>query len=144
MELSKVKVGERLSFTYYTEVLEKNGDSLKVKDSNGQTFTIKDPKGTLFNSIDSAAQFSTEKKVSRTDAVNALLSARDSVFTVNYDKADGTNRTLVGRLLDNENLLGRSNVIDLELPSSEKNKMRQVDHRTIHWLILRGVKYTVK
>jgi len=39
--------------------------------------------------------------------------------------------------------LGRSMVEDLE-SSDKKNRMRQVDHRTIKWLIVDGVKYVVK
>jgi len=45
-------------------------------------------------------------------------------------------------LVEAENMLGRSTVIDLGAKSD--NKFRQVDHRTIEYIILRNVKYSLK
>lgn len=39
-------------------------------------------------------------------------------------------------------MLGRSTVIDLNVET--ENKFRQVDHRTIDWLIIKNVKYVLK
>ena len=39
-------------------------------------------------------------------------------------------------------MLGRSTVIDLSAKTD--NKFRQVDHRTIEWLIVKNVKYVLK
>lgn len=47
-----------------------------------------------------------------------------------------------GHLVKCENSLGRSTVIDLS--SKADNKFRQVDHRTIEYIILRNVKYVLK
>ena len=58
-------------------------------------------------------------------------------------KQDGTERTLRGKLVKPEPLLGRSMVEDLD-SDDKKNRLRQVDHRTINWLVVDGVKYTVK
>jgi hypothetical protein len=55
----------------------------------------------------------------------------------------GEERTLVGHLIEVEQKMGRSLVIDLEVPS-DQHRLRQVDHRTIDWLILKNVKYIVK
>lgn len=55
----------------------------------------------------------------------------------------GEERTLIGYLLKVEPKVGRSTVIDLELPT-DKYRIRQVDHRTINWLIIKNVKYLVK
>lgn len=41
-----------------------------------------------------------------------------------------------------ENNLGRSTVIDLS--SKSENKFRQIDHRTIQWIIFKNVKYILK
>ncbi len=141
MKLKDVKTGERLSFTNYMEVVSKDNDSVKVKDVNGQVFTIKG-KDLIEKTVTSAAQFEKEEKLNKTEMVETLLGARDSVFTVIFDKQDGNERTLVGRLIGSENHMGRSNVVDLEITSGSPN--RQVDHRQIKSLTLRGTKYTVK
>jgi hypothetical protein len=41
-----------------------------------------------------------------------------------------------------ENNLGRSTVIDLT--AKEKNKFRQIDHRSIDYIIFKNVKYVLK
>lgn len=41
-----------------------------------------------------------------------------------------------------ENHLGRSTVIDLT--ANTPNKFRQVDHRSIQWIIFKNVKYSLK
>ena len=55
----------------------------------------------------------------------------------------GDNRTLVGYLVNSEPMMGRSTVIDLEV-AIDKHRLRQVDHRSIQWMILKNIKYTVK
>ncbi len=140
MKLKDVKTGERLSFTNYMEVVSKDSDSIKVKDVNGQTFTIKG-KSFIENSVTSAAQFEKEEKVNRTEMVEALLGAKDSVFTARFTKQTGDDRIMIARLVDSENLMGRSNVIDLEATG---RVVKQVDHRSLYELTLKGTKYTLK
>lgn len=65
------------------------------------------------------------------------------------DAFDGEERTLVGYLISTETGFGRSMVIDLEADTSKStsewdSRIRQVDHRTLNWLISKNVKYTVK
>jgi hypothetical protein len=55
---------------------------------------------------------------------------------------EGEERTLIGYTISREISWGRSMVIDLE--TEDNNKIRQVDHRTINWLICKNVKYSVK
>lgn len=45
-------------------------------------------------------------------------------------------------LVDTENNLGRSTVIDLSAKTA--NKFRQIDHRTIQYIIFQNVKYVLK
>lgn len=45
-------------------------------------------------------------------------------------------------MIRQEAVLGRSMVEDMD--TSDKNKIRLVDHRTISYLIVDGVKYKVK
>lgn len=141
MKFNEIKKGDILSTTMYVEVLSKTSNSIDVKDSNGNTFTIKGP-ALIEKTMSSASQVEKEVKVSRTDAIETLLGAKDTVFTVEFVKADGTDRTLVGRLIGTENHLGRSNVEDLL--TTDAHKIRQVDHRTLKSVILRGIKTIVK
>lgn len=141
MKLDNVKKGERLSFTYYVEVLnvDKKKEAIDVKDSNGQTFTIQGQD--LIEGITSASQFEKEEKLNRTQLVEKLQTAGDSVFTAKFVKQTGDDRTMIARLVGSENLMGRSNVIDMEATG---NVIKQIDHRTLHELILKGTKYTLK
>ena len=47
----------------------------------------------------------------------------------------------MGHLVDCENNLGRSSIIDLNAPLF--NNFRQVDHRSIDWIIFKNVKYSL-
>lgn len=141
MKFEQIKKGEVLSSTMYLTVSDKTANGIKVKDSVGQEFEVRGPK-LIESTMNSGTQYTTEKKVTRTELATALTNAGDSVFTVVFDKQDGTERTLVGKLLDTENHMGRSNALDLQITSG--NGLRQVDHRTLKSLILRDIKYTVK
>jgi hypothetical protein len=145
VEPANVKVGDLMAFVYYTRV--KNSDTrqekLVVEDVyNGKEFSVFGNQ--LISSSFSADQFSEEIKVTKTKAAEILVGSVNRPFSVSFDKADGSERVLRGKLVAPEPLLGRSMVEDLDLAASEKNRLRQVDHRTINWIIVEGVKYTVK
>lgn len=61
---------------------------------------------------------------------------------------EGEERTMVGRHFGELNGLGRVNFIDMEVEKdttkSFDNRQRQIDPRTINWMIIKGVKYKVK
>lgn len=48
---------------------------------------------------------------------------------------------MICRLHEKNNLLGRSVVIDLEAPKF--SNFRQVDHRSIDWIVFKNVKYSL-
>jgi hypothetical protein len=143
MKFDNIQVGEILSTTMYVHVQPygKHSDSIDVKDSFGRSFKVQGKK-LIEESFNSSEQYENEETVTKTKAAEILTGAGDSVFTVVYTKQDGSERTLVGRLMDTENLMGRSNVIDLQIQTG--NPLRQVDHRTIKSIILKGTKYIVK
>jgi hypothetical protein len=62
---------------------------------------------------------------------------------ISKDAIEGEERTLVGYLLKVEQRMGRSSVIDLDIPLNQ-HRIRLIDHRTLNWLILKNVKYVVK
>lgn len=116
-------------------------DSILVEDHNGQKFKVMG-RDLIEKTMSSANQYSRQETVSRTQAVEILTSARDTVFTVRFEKQDGSLRDLTGHLLSTENAFGRSNVVDLEVTTG--NNQRQVDHRTLHFIVINNIKYNVK
>ena len=145
-----VNKGDMMAFIYYgivkDHVTSSNGHSLSVSDvDNNREMGVN---GTdLIESSFSADQFHEEVKVSKTKAAELLVSSPNRPLKVSFNKLDGTERVLRGRLIQPEPLLGRSMVEDLDiatLKDATKSRLRQVDHRTINWLIVDGVKYVVK
>lgn len=63
--------------------------------------------------------------------------------TISKDLNKGEERTLIGYLLEINNEMGRSSAIDLEIERGQ-NRLRQIDHRTINYLIFKNTKYLVK
>lgn len=64
------------------------------------------------------------------------------------DALEGKERTMVGRHYGSFDDFGRVTFIDMDLPKdtskSYDTRTRQVDPRTINWLVVNGVKYEVK
>jgi hypothetical protein len=142
---SKVKMGDMMAFTYYVKVrsVHQNGDELVVEDLDNKNTPISIRGKDLVERAFSADQYSEEEKVGKTRAAEILVSSHNRPLTVSFMKQDGTERVLKGRLVKPEPLLGRSMVEDLEKMDS-KDRVRQVDHRTLNFLIVDGVKYVVK
>lgn len=57
---------------------------------------------------------------------------------------EGEKRVLRGHLTRKDAFMGRSTVIDLDIPASEKGNERQVDHRSIDYIIFKRRKYVQK
>lgn len=145
VEPTKVEKDHLMAIMYYVKVKksEYGGTSLVVGDQdNGQEIKISG-KELIENSF-SADLFEEEVKVSKTQAAELLVHSVNRPLTVSFLKQDGSERTLRGRLVKPEPLLGRSMMEDLDLPHTDKNRLRQVDHRTINFLVVDGVKYIVK
>lgn len=145
--MKKIKEGDYISRISYMKVLGTNGSSTTVENEDSLVWQISND--IVNKECISASEYKEEKKVSRTELIDIFSKVGDTVFTVNFDKQSGENRTLIGYLIETENGFGRSNVIDLDIDkdisgSSPKYRIRQVDHRTLNWLIVKGVKYKVK
>lgn len=141
-DASKLRGGDYLSRTSYMSVARTTSydKDISVKNMEGLEWSI--DKKVVSKECYSASQFHDTIEVNRTTILEFFLDPADYavVRTVNYDKANGENRTMICYVLDIENNLGRSNVIDLE----DNGKIKQVDHRTINWLIMKGTRYIVK
>lgn len=143
LDARKVKSNDVMAITYFVRTLrvENGGQKVLMEDlDSGQKFWLEGKD--LLERSTSADQVLTEKKVTKTEAAELVVSAHNVPFTVCFDKVDGTERVMRCRLVSPEPLLGRSHVVDLDI--TEKHNLRQVDHRSIKWLILNTVKYVVK
>jgi hypothetical protein len=141
----KVKNGDLMAFVNYVTVTRKSGDSLEliVKDLDHSGKEIRVTGADLIENALSADQYAEEKKVTKTEAAEILISSHNRPFTVCFVKEkDDAERVLRGRLVKHEALLGRSMVEDLDI--TDGHKQRLVDHRTIKFLIVDNVRYIVK
>lgn len=155
-----IKVGDLMAFTYYAVVLGKEprhviGQVIPVQalqlrhvgDAAGiDTFEVTGE--SLIRAAHSADYAAEQRKVSKTEAAELLTRAHNRPLTVCFVKQDGNTRVLRGRLVSSEPLLGRSYCEDLDLTPDEAGRkggrLRLVDHRTISYLIVDGVKYVVR
>lgn len=142
MKFAKIRKGEWMFCPMYVQVQDTKLDSIEVMDLNKRKFTVQGQK-LIEETMFSATQFENEESVSQTKAAEILVNAGDNVLTAVFTKKDGSERTIICKLASTEHLLGRSTVMDLaEIFTG--NPLRQVDHRTIKSIIIKGTKYTVK
>lgn len=131
-----------VSLTLYAEVENQDNGSVTVRDLyNGTEYQLVGPD--VLHRLNSADTFTNIKQVSRTAMAEILLEAGDKVFTVSFVKQDGNCRVLRGRLISSEPTMGRAMVEDFDLSAAISN-IRQVDLRTLKYLILGNTKYVVK
>jgi hypothetical protein len=172
-QMEVLKAGDYLSYTSYIQVKSIQGMNLEVEDQRGIAFSIKQG-GTMQDSLvnqtmHSAHSYSHVEKKTRSELLEIFAQSGDVLYTVEYRKQvdplkafdqiktgnklksheeqkkdlkkalEGEPRTLIGHTISSETGMGRSLVYDLE-----SKGFKQVDHRTIDSLILKGVKYIVK
>lgn len=138
----KIKAGDILAVIHYVRVKTIKGDNVEAVDldNNVGTFGIHGEK--LIARALSADQYSSEEKVTQTECIETLLHAVRRPFTVCFDKDNGDERVLRGRLIKADGARGYADVEDLDIEG--KSRYRKVDCRTLKWLIVDGVKYVVK
>lgn len=142
IELSSIKNEDIMAFTYFAKVKKTNGKTVFAQDLDNPSNEFSVNGKELLEGSMSADFFSETEKVNKTRLAELLTYAGCSPFTVCFDKTDGSERILRGRMIAPEPLLGRSKVEDLDVDG--KHRMRLVDHRTLKWLIVDCVKYVVK
>lgn len=146
---SKVKKDDLMAIIYYVKIknISSNSDEMVVTDLENSVslseFKVHGKE--LIESCLSADFFAKEEKVTMTKIAEILISSPNRPLTVSFKKKDGSERLLRGRWIAQEALMGRSFVEDLDIPKNDKKgRMREVDHRNIIFLIVDGVKYTLK
>jgi hypothetical protein len=168
----ELKEGEWLSGTVYYKILNPRGQSHEVEDSFGKTLTVGD--SILGREMVSSCQFDREEKVTRSQMVEKLSQAKDTVFTVKFKKKltgkrvrevmeedDYDTQTPAKRLriLNKAVAGGEDRVLvgflkdcepfmgrsaAIDLNVAGPHKERQIDHRTVEELILNRIKYILK
>ena len=143
----KVKAGDILAFVNYVVVADviRNPDEKQkvvLTDLDNDTKLEIDNIELIENAL-SADQFTTTVIINKSEIAQTFSSAYGKPFTVNFLKQDNAPRTLRGRLIVPESLMGRSYVEDLDVVNGQ-NRVRLVDHRTIQYLIVGGTKYEIK
>ena len=92
---------------------------------------------------DTVFTVSFKKKVSVNELETTLLSIDlsqiNTVKQIHKLVVDGEDRVITGHLMGHETESGRSLVYDLD----QANAIKQVDHRTINWIIYKNVKYSL-
>jgi hypothetical protein len=141
---SKVQTGDVMAIITYVKVKTVAPDkkSLLITDLDNGSGDISMQGAELIRNALSADRYEEEVQVGKLEAAEILITSHNRPLTVCFDKADGEERILRGRLVKHEALLGRSMVEDLENPNP-KDRVRLVDHRTLKWLVVDGVKYVV-
>lgn len=135
------EMGNIISLTKYAKVNGNMGDVLSVTDlHSGTNFQIIGKE--LQESCMSADKSDEVQKVSKTELAEKLVESYGRPFTVVFEKADGEVRTLRGRLLSSDSILGRSTVEDLDQPDGKR--IRLVDHRTLSSLVIDNIKFVLK
>ena len=164
--VSNLKEGDKLSEIQYYTVKTVSRGTVVVENSRGFEFSI--GQSIIEEGSFSAHQYDEEVTMTRTELIEVFANAGETVFTANFNKKPdakslkakfndpettiktnvameklllGDERTMIGYLVGKDEGTGRFKVVDLE-DSSDFPK--QVDPRTLNWLILRNVKYQVK
>lgn len=142
---SKVREEDYMQVVHFVKVVRNDrGERLAVVDiDTGLEFGVNGPR--LIERCLSADQYAKEVAMSRTKVVEILETCYNTPFTVCFDKQPDKSgkvveRTLRGRLIKAAPF-GRSIVEDIDI--TKGTPIREVDHRTLKWLIVRGVKYVV-
>lgn len=144
--VDKIAKGHYIAAVEYVKVDNKvshpRGETeLEVTNVNDSTHKYNIQGNSLIEHYVSADYFDKTEKLPLTQIADKLINAGYLPFTCEFIKADGTARTLRGRFLSSETLLGRSYVHDFE---AADGRPRLIDHRTLKSLIIGGVKYVLK
>ena len=170
-DIEKLATGQFFSNISYLKVANIDGDMITVINHRGSTWKVS--KDILVRDMWSADHFEQTIKCNMTDLVSILESVGDTVFKIAFKKKisekkvaedldgltaedlndpavlamfskeliQGEEVEMVCHLCESENFMGRSLVIDLNAP--EGKGFRQVDHRTIQWIVYKNVKYVL-
>lgn len=143
LKFADLKEGEQISFTQYLTVksINKSNGSIATVDPSGNPIAITGSK-LIEENFYSSAQFAKTIKAGKNKLAEVLQGAGDTIFTVSFNKKNGDERILVGKLIGAEPNLGRTKVVDLKISPDDRTKgIRMVDNRELNWIVLGQEKY---
>ena len=140
--VAKIQKDSVLALTYFVKALSSVKDNkLAVEDLDRKNpFLIEGE--AILKTCTSADQFNKTEKKTKTELAELFVNVGNLPFTVQFLTQKSEKRTLRGRYLSHEKLLGRSKVDDLDV--TKGIRMRLVDHRNLQSLVVDGVKYILK
>ena len=170
-DIDKLAKGQHLSETVYYKIKEFNDNICEIENQDGRTFEVTT---SIISEMESADHYDKEIPMNMTSLAEFLVGLGDKGFTCSFrklptieaaeeqleklkyselkdpkklaklvdDVLDGETCTLTGHLVKAENNLGRSLVVDLNATTT--SKLRQIDHRTIQYIIVDNAKYFLK
>lgn len=173
-KFNEAKVGDKFSETQYYTVVKKTVDKAQLKNSLGQDIVVDKAyiedcltsgnqfeKEEKINKTDLAALFlknanvvftvSFNKQVKPEDVTKEILSAYEGSTPKSIEAAikkavkrglEGEERILVGYHSGTQDDFGRVQAVDMNI--TEGHNIRQVDPRQLNYLVVRGIKYTLK
>lgn len=149
VDIHKIAAGHLMAFEYYGIVTRAPRNpqlptvSLRGVDAAVPAFDVTGVP--LIAGGMSADYWAVEELVTMTRLAEQLVRSTNRPLTVVFVKANGEPRTLRGRLVSAEPLLGRSYCEDLDIAHDDKKgRLRLVDHRTLRSLIVGGARYHTK
>lgn len=168
---SKLAVGDWYSLTQYYKVKDIEKENVQVKSHGGKELVIS--KDILQHEMHSGMAFEKTEKLPMTKMANVLLSTKDSVFTICFqkkiDSKDVKEALIHAKPVDFKNeskakalvkdlLSGQEHTMTAKLHKFEPKLGRSlcfdlnmphncgwrwVDHRTVQWMIINSVKYVL-
>lgn len=138
--MARHEVDDVVALIRYCKVTKSGLSDISVEDlDDGSEFQIHGAK--LVDTLLTASKFEKTEEKPLMDVASIVSTSYNTPMTVCFTKKNGEKRILTGRLCSSEPILGRSYMEDLK---EKDSRLRLVDHRTIEWAVVRGVKYCVK
>jgi hypothetical protein len=144
LDTAGIKAGDVMAFHFYVKVesVGTSSDGSKqlnvINLENGQRFSVTGEP--LIKKGFSGNWFGEEITLSRTKIIGILKDSLNRPIQIKFVKKDGSDRTMICRFLET-NDTGYAQVEELD---GDKLQLKQVDLRTMEWIIVDGTKYVVK
>jgi hypothetical protein len=141
-----IRVGDLMAVVQYAAVVHVADGGCRLGLRDVDTGVAWERYGdVLVERMQSADRYAEVIPTNQSNVIDVLVASFNRPLAVAWVKKDGEERILRGRFIGEEPRRGYSWCEDLDIPADDKRgRLRQVDHRTILWLQVGGVRYEVK